>query len=133
MPVPINLEAEREQTLSLIAEINSLLNRLQGLGVRLGGEDEIREYLLQFPDLVEIIPRAVNAALDLLPEAQLFLEVYGDPEIEDRFLILYVRLQSYDESVIERIEAAEREYIDLLIGREGWLQLSTDFREPEFA
>ena len=122
-----------EQTSSLVAEINSLLNQLQESGVYLGRQDEIREYLLQFPDLIEVIPLAVNAALGHLPEAQLFLEVYCDPEIEDQYLILYARVQNYDESVIERIEAAEEEYIDLLISKEGWLQLSTDFRKPEFA
>lgn len=122
-----------EQTPSLVAEINSLLSQLQELGIRLGTQDEIREYLLQFPDLIEVIPLAVNAALDHLPEAQLFLEVYRDPEIEDQYLMLYARIQNYDDLVIERIEAAERKYIALLIGKEGWLQLSTDFREPEFA
>lgn len=124
---------EMEQTPSLVAEINSLLNQVQELGICLGRQDEIREYLLQFPDLIEVIPLAVNAALDHLSEAQLFLEVYHDPEIEDQYLVLYVRVQKYAESVMEQIEAAEREYIDFLIGKEGWLQLSTDFREPEFA
>lgn len=120
-----------EQTPSLVAEIDWLLNQLQELGVCLGRQDEIREYLLQFPDLIEMIPLAVNAALDHLPEAQLCLEVYRDPEIEDQYLRLVVRTQNYDESVIERIEAAEKEYLALLVGKEGWLQLTTDFREPE--
>ena len=121
-----------EQTSSLVVEINSLLNQLQTLGIRLGTQDEIREYLLQFPDLIEVIPLAVNAALNHLPEAQLFVEVYRDPEIDDQYLILYARVQNYDESVIERIEAAEKEYIDILTSKGGWLQLSTDFRKPEF-
>ncbi len=120
-----------EQTSSLVAEIESLLSQLQELGVGLGAQEEIREYLLKFPDLIEVIPLAINAARVHLPEAQLFLEVYKDPEIEDQYLMLYVRVQNYDESVIERIEAAESDYIDLLIGKEGWLQMSTDFRQPE--
>ncbi len=122
-----------EQTPSLVAEIELLLSQLQELGIGLGAQEEIREYLLKFPDLIKVIPLAVNAALVHLPEAQLFLEVYKDPEIEDQYLMLYVRMQNYDESFIERIEAAESEYIDLLTGREGWLQMGTDFRQQESA
>jgi len=130
--VTLTEHREIEETPSIVAEIVSLLDRLQQLGVRLGKQGEIRDYLLQFPELIEVIPLAVRATLNHLPKAQLFLKVYRDPEIEDQYLVLYVRVQRYDESVMERIEAAEREYIDLLIGKEGWLQLSTDFREPEF-
>lgn len=116
---------------SILMEIDTLLTWLLSNHVRLSEPDHIREYLLQFPDLMDVIPLAVNATRTSLPRAQLVLEVYQDPEIEDRYLALYVRLKRYDESVIERIEAAEAEFIDLLADKEGWLQLTTDFQEPE--
>ncbi|RMG51407.1 MAG: hypothetical protein D6723_10735 [Acidobacteria bacterium] len=130
----ITFQKEQEPQLSatsLIEEINVLLEDLQKAEVRLGERERICEYLLQFPDLIEVIPQAVDAAQSHLPEARLFLEVYRDPEIEDQYLVLYARFQEYDESVVDRIEAAEREYLDLLTDKEGWLQLTTDFREPE--
>jgi len=120
-----------EETLSIVAEIDSLLEQLQELEVNLGKQHEIREYLLQFPDLIDVIPTAVKAALNHLPEAHLFLKVYHDPEIKDQYLALYVRVQKYDESIVERIEAAEKEYLELLTDKEGWFQLTTDFQEVE--
>jgi hypothetical protein len=116
---------------SLVAEIHLLLYQVQALGVILKSDDRIRQYLLRFPDLLDVIPRAIGGVRRHLPESQLFFDVYHDPEMEDEYLILYVRLKNYDVSVIERIEAAEREYIDLLAQREGWLQVSTDFRGAE--
>lgn len=119
-------------TSSLVAEIDALLAQIDHLGVVLGNQGEIRDYLLQFPDLIEVIPQAVRATLTHFPAAQLFLEVYSDPEIHDQYLVLYVRVQKYDESILQGIEEAEGEYLDLLSDKEGWLQLSTDFRKPEF-
>ncbi len=87
--------------------------------------------LPEFPDLIGVIPQAVQAVKKHLPEAQLILKVYRDPEVEDRYLVLYVRLPRYDEKVLERIEAAETEFIDRLADVKGWLQVTTDFGEPE--
>ena len=126
-----SLLAAEEQTTSLVARIYELLSRVQRLGVILENQERVREYLLRFPDLMDVIPHAIHSVLHFLPESRLFLDVYCDPEVEDEYLILYVRLQNYDTSVIERIEAAEREYIDLLAEKKGWLQVTTDFRELE--
>lgn len=116
---------------SILTEIERLLSWLIANQVRLKESDQIIEYLLQFPDLLDVIPLAVRAARKHLPEAQLILSLYRDPEAEDRYLTLCVRLKSYDESVIERIEAVEAEFLDRLADKESWLQLTTDFREPE--
>ncbi len=121
------------ETRSVYLELNSLLKELQELGVKLLNQKEINEYLLSFPDLIEVTRRAVFAALRHMPDAQLVMKVYQDPEIEDRYLAIYARFEDYDESTLERIEAAESEYIELLSDRDGWIQLSTDFREPESA
>jgi len=119
------------ETLSLSAELDLLMRELQEIRVRLLRQKEIREYLLSFPDLIDITRKAVYAAREHIPEAQLIMEVYHDPEIEDRYLLINARFQDYDDSVIDKIKAAESEYIDLLSNTEGWIQLSTDFQEPE--
>ena len=111
-------------------DIDSLLKQLQERGIYCRSLCEIREYLQEFPDLIDVIPIAVNAAQEAFPEALLVLEVYQDPEIDDRYLALYVRLHRYDELVIHRLEEAEARFIDLLSNGTGWLQLTTDFREP---
>jgi hypothetical protein len=44
---------------------------------------------------------------------------------------VYIRLKHYDDSVIERLEEAEAEFLNQLVSKRGWIQLTTDFREPE--
>jgi hypothetical protein len=95
------------------------------------GNDRIREYLLQFTELLDVIPKAVNAAKKHFPEAKLVMDVYQDPEIADCYLVLYVRSKYYDDSFIERLEKAEAEFLDQLMSKEGWIQLTTDFQELE--
>jgi hypothetical protein len=99
--------------------------------VRLENLQSIRDYLLRFTELMDVIPQAVRAAKKHFPEAQLVMDVYQDPEIADCYLVLYIRLQHYDDSVIERLEKAEAEFLDQLVNKAGWIQLTTDFREPE--
>lgn len=116
---------------SILTEIERLLSGLRNNQVHLGESDQIVEYLLQFPNVLDVIPLAVRSAQKYFPEAQLVLSLYRDLEAEDRYLALYVRLKRYDESVIERIEMAEAEFLEYLADKEGWLQLTTDFKEPE--
>jgi hypothetical protein len=124
-------QAPRLVETSVFSEVESVMRWLIEEQVRLRDAQRIRDYIVEFPDLIEVVPQAVRAAKRHLPEAQLILEVYRDPEIEDRYLALYVRLPRYDEKVMERIEAAESEFLDRLAGAEGWLQLTTDFGKPE--
>jgi hypothetical protein len=99
--------------------------------VQIENPNLIREYLSQFTGLLDVIPEAVNAAKKHFPEAQLVIDVYQDPEIADCYLVLYIRLKYYDDSVIERLEKAEAEFLSHLVSKRGWIQLTTDFREPE--
>jgi hypothetical protein len=93
--------------------------------------DRSKEYLLQFTEFLDVIPKAVDAAKKHFPEAQLVVDVYQDPEIDDHYLVLYVRSKYYDDSFIERLEKAEAEFLNQLVNKRGWIQLTTDFREPE--
>jgi len=91
----------------------------------------IREYLLRFSGLLDVIPQAADAAKKHFPEAQLVMDVYQDPEIADCYLVLYIRVRHYDDSVIERLDKAEAEFLNQLVNKRGWIQLTTDFRKPE--
>jgi hypothetical protein len=115
---------------SVAVEIERLIEGL-ARRVRLENPNAIREYLLEFTDLLDVIPEAVAAAEKYLPRAELVLDVYEDPEITDRYLVLYVRLRQYNHGVMERLEKAEAEFRDQLVSRRGWIQLTTDFCEPE--
>jgi hypothetical protein len=95
--------------------------------VQLEDPDSIREYLLQFTGLLALIPHAVWVVRKHFPEARMVMTVYQDPEIEDRYLVLYIRLRQYDDSFLDRLEKAERDFLPLLTNKRGWIQLSTDF------
>jgi hypothetical protein len=129
---------------SVLSDIEKLMEWL-ARKVRIENPHSIREYLLQFTELLDVIPKAVDAAKKHFPEAQLVMDVYQgaqlvmdvyqDPEIADCYLVLYIRLKHYDDSVIERLEKAEAEFLNQLVNKRGnkrgWIQLTTDFREPE--
>ncbi len=89
--------------------------------------DSVADYLSQFNELLGVIPKAVNAARKYFPEAGLVMDVYQDPEIDDRYLVLRIRPECYDDSVIERLKKAESEFLDELAGKRGWIQLTVEF------
>ncbi|MBC7344085.1 MAG: hypothetical protein H5U03_01410 [Clostridia bacterium] len=92
---------------------------------------EVSGYLLQFPSLIALTLAVAGAAQEGFPEAQLVLEVYQDPEAEDEFLVLNVRLREYDESVMRKIRNVREKFSDQLASAAGWLLLTTDFQPAE--
>lgn len=111
------------------ATIDAFLARIAN-SAQIARESQVREYLSLFADIADVASYAVEAARRRFPDAQLVLDVYQDPEIDDEYLVLYVRMPHYDDSVMERIAAAEAEYLDMLADKSGWIQLTTDFRTP---
>jgi hypothetical protein len=95
--------------------------------MRIRNPDGVRDYLLRFSELLVVIPKAVDAARRYFPDADLTMDVYRDPEIDDRYLVLLIRPERYDDSVIELLERAESEFLDELVGRRGWIQLTLEF------
>jgi hypothetical protein len=87
----------------------------------------IRRYLSRFTDLIDLLPIAVSIAQKHFPESSIVLDVYVDPEIDDSYIVLYIRLSRYDDTFIERLAAAESEILPLLVNKKGWIQLTTDF------
>jgi len=128
------------------AKVDELMERLdQEPKVRVKNPKLVRKYLYKFSDVIDVVPEAVNATKRHFPEAQLVLDLYQDPEIDDRYLVIYVRLWDYGGSVMERVEEArgelrsfiyrleeaEKEFLHRLVDKRGWIQLTTDFKKPE--
>jgi len=128
--VDVAFPAPQRGSESVVIGIEELMMYL-ARKVRIENPNLIREYLSQFIGLLDVIPKAVNAAKKHFPEAQLVIDVYQDPEIADCYLVLYIRLKHYDDSVMKRLEKAEAEFLSHLVSKRGWIQLTTDFREPE--
>jgi len=87
----------------------------------------IKRYLYRFTDLIDLLPIAVNIAKKHFPQSSIVMDVYVDPEINDSYIVLYIRLSQYDNSFIERLAAAESEIFPLLVNKKGWIQLTSDF------
>jgi hypothetical protein len=63
-------------------------------------------------------------------QAELSLEVYGDPESDDRYLTLYVRQAVYEPDLLARLERVAGPFEEQLGDQSGWLLVTTDFRPP---
>ena len=92
---------------------------------------EVMAYLDQHRDLARLLPdicAQVRAAFG--QDTELSLEVYRDPEIDDRYLTLYVRQQNYDAKIMERIETVRSRFHASLSPVSSHLLLATDLRRP---
>lgn len=118
-------------TTALIADISKLLEELKDKAVLVRDAQELQEYLLKFPRIIDVLAEAVRTVKEHFPEAKLLLGMYRDPEAEDWYPLLCVRLKAYDENFMDRLETAEAKFIGRLTETEGWLQLTTDFGDPE--
>jgi len=129
------------------AKISELIESLaQDPQVRVKNPDKVKKYLMKFSDILDIVPKVMNTAKKHFPEAQLVFTLYEDPETDDKYLVVYIRMKKYDESVMEkirkareeyrgdlidRIHKAESEFCDDLVDKRGEIFLTTDFQKPE--
>jgi len=112
----------------IIRKVNNLLQNLSK-DIKINNIDFIRDYLIEFPDIIDIIPKAVNSAKKYFPNAQIVLDFYIDPEIDDKHPIIYVRAEKYDDKFMELLEKAEKEFIRELVGKKSWISLTIDFEK----
>jgi hypothetical protein len=117
---------------SVTFQIEEVLNQLHQDWIKIPKPAEVRDYLIRYPDLTNILPFVCKIARErvgIYPE--LSLEVYYDPEIEDEYLTLYVRQEHYDEDILNIIEDICAQYEGKLVGKSGWFLVTTDFRPPK--
>jgi hypothetical protein len=91
----------------------------------------VSSYLSSHPDLGDpVLAVCAEVRKEFGPEAELALQVYRDPEIHDCYLSLYVRLTSYDDSIIPRLDRVSQPFDEELSRASGYLLVTTDFRPP---
>jgi hypothetical protein len=91
-------------------------------------EAEVVRYLERHPGLaggVEAIREA--ARREFGPQAELSLSVYRDPEIEDEYLTLNIRLTAYGDDTLSRIRALSEPFEEHLWDGSGSVLVTTDF------
>jgi hypothetical protein len=108
--------------------------QLQAEGIVVPRPREVSEYLRQHPDLAELVPALCAEARREFDEAneatELSLEVYRDPEVNDRYLTLYVRQRNSGADLLPRIHRVGEAHAKDLAGVSGNLLVTTDFRAP---
>ncbi len=111
--------------------IEPTLERLCAQGIRIPRPAEVRDYLTHYPDVIAVAGKACEAASALFAgQAELSLELYVDPEIDDRYLTLYVRQNTYDPNIMEMIGRVQEGYDCELDASSGWFLVTTDFQPP---
>jgi len=112
--------------------VEPLLERLLGRGIKIPRPDEVRDYLERYPDVIGLTEKVCNLArVEFAGNAELSLELYIDPEIDDPHLTLYVQQETYDQSIWDGIERIREGYEDEVADLSGWLHVTVDFRAPE--
>ena len=115
----------------ITVKIESALHQTKQLGVETPHPQEVRKYLLAYPDITEIVPFICDEAKSLFRfQTHFTLEVFSDPECEDEYLALYIRQEDYDENIMDTIEDICKEYEDSLQDKSGWILVTTDFQPP---
>jgi hypothetical protein len=113
------------------ADPAAVLRLLKRHRVRLPRRGDVVEYLIEFPQLGEHLPeicRHVRRARG--PAAELSLELYRDPEIDYRYLALFVREEQYQADIMDTIHALSKPFDDALEKLPGYLLVTTDFCPP---
>ena len=113
---------------SITVDIESLLGRLQEQRVELIDTNAIREYMRDHSDMVsevDIVAALVRSRFG--KNAQLLLDVYSDPEIDDQYLQLRVRAIDYNSEFMNLIDVVDSLTGPILHHGTGRILLTTDF------
>ena len=108
-----------------------ILKQFSIYAVQIPKRNEVLGYLTEHRQLGRLLPEVCSQVRRAFgPNVELSLELYRDPEVDDRYLTLYVRQQAYDTEIMDRIETVSRQFNGRLEKISGYLLLTTDFHRP---
>ena len=109
----------------------AILDSLQPLQIMIPEPVTAHDYLVHHSDMADILLSVCELTRERFgDDTQLSLEVYRDPEIDDKYMTLCIRQKQYDEHILDRIKDIWAEYEDKLVGRSGCILVTTDFDPP---
>ncbi|GAA5263380.1 hypothetical protein [Methanocalculus sp. MC3] len=109
----------------------SLLSLQQYLEFIFPNPGEVASYLRQNIGLYDVVLYACMLTKETFGNtAQVTLELYSDPEIDDKYLTLCIRQSHYDADIMEKIDSICSMYEKALTDQTGWFIVTTDFRPP---
>ncbi len=112
-------------------EADSTLSRRLNLPPEIVVSDPsaVASYLADHPDLIDIIGEFASALVEEFrgERSEIRLDVKVDDYSDERDIGFNVRVSSYDESFIDRLDRLSELFDDRFIGRSGWVFSTTDF------
>ena len=115
-----------QESADVTSEIDATLKRLSSQQIQIPHPAQVRDYLLRYSDILDVLPSICQAVLDRFDaDTCLSAEVYSD-----EYLTIYVRQTCYDENIMDIINSISEEYEEELSIGEGWLLVTTDFQPP---
>jgi hypothetical protein len=104
-------------------------NLLDSEAAQVASDPAIDGYLTEHPTLRSLLSRICEQArAEFGHRSELTLELYRDPEIDDRYLTLLVRQPQYEANIVERLDQLAAQFADELDQCTGDLLVTTDFR-----
>lgn len=113
-------------------KISRIFKEFQPEKILVGNQSELTDYLKKYPDLIQVVRLACEKAREefQFPD-QLFLDMFYDPESDDKYPTLYVRQKVYDKDILDRIDVVSEKFDTLLASNKGWFLITTDFETPQ--
>ena len=109
----------------------SLLTLREYLGFSIPNPGKVASYIRQNIGLYDVVLYACMLTKETFGNtAQFTLELYSDPEIDDKYLTLCIRQSHYDADIMEKIDSICSMYEKALTDQTGWFIVTTDFRPP---
>lgn len=110
------------------------LKQLDPHNVLIPDSAQVTGYLAQFSELRDLLPAiCAEVRQKFGKDAELSLGLYRDPEIDDCYLTLYIRMNEYKGQIMDQIHAVRAKLEDRLSAITGHLLITTDFRRPRGA
>ena len=128
----MTIDPKREAAVGPSAE--TALRLLPRHGITVPDDTAVRHYLWHHAEMTAVLERAARLASSKLGEhAALSLEVYRDPEIDDHFLVLWVRRNPEEPNLRALIDEISQGLEPELADASGWLVVMPDHRDDSIA
>ncbi len=119
-----------DESPSIVWAVEGVLGYLGSLNITTNRTSDIKDYLYSHPDMVNFVKRISETTRDYFGDsAYLTLELYKDPEIDDKYLTLLINDRNAPGLILDKIykiiEGYEKDFSEL----SGWLMLGPDYRK----
>jgi hypothetical protein len=118
-------------TTSPTVSMERILNLLTASGISIVKPNKTRRYLVSNPDMLALlIPVCDKVKHSFSPSSSMSLELYEDPDENDRYLTLIVRQLEYQNNILDELKQIALGFGEEMSRLHGWLLLTTDFQPP---